>query len=720
MLELLEVSYRYPEADEDVLHGVSLTVSPGECVCLVGANGSGKSTAARLACAAIQPSWGRLVVDGEEYGDPGCSGLVAVVGQDPREQMTSMLVEEEVAFGPRCQLLSEQEVDARACDALEACGILHLIDKAIAKLSGGQMQLVALAGALAVQPRYLVLDEATSHLDGEARKQIYDVIDRLLGEGLGVLMVTHDAREVQRADRVLEMGDGTIVWEGAPSDWEERRAQRLADREGQDDAVLGDLSFASADEGTSLSLQGVSVSYGDTPVLDDLSANAAPGELVLLCGRPGSGKTTAARVLTGVLKPDEGWALLGEREVRAGKVGLAFQRPEEQLFESTVFDDVAYGPRNKGLDEDEVTRRASESLSAFGLPERYWHVHAQTLSGGMRRRVALASIVAPAPDAYVLDEPTAGLDDEGQRLLHEMVARLREGGRPVYLVTHDPEEWEAEATKRVDIETISAGSEAAARTDSKRRPRRLTLRLPHHDPRFLVLSLLALMGGLFACTSTAGMACALAVSIALLFLSNAGAGRVARSLTPAIPVLSAILLANAVRLDGSGDIALAGALGVSKTGLCLGALAVMRILTLIFLVLALVARVTTTDLGRLVRTLLEPLSRLGINTTGASMVLSVTLSMIPQAFDEFQHIAEAQLARGARLYNDSIIKRIRSLLAVVAPLVVVLISCSEALAHAMSLRGFRGEMTMPRQRLQAADWLLLLGSIGAAVLLAWM
>ena len=720
MLELLEASYRYPGADEDVLHGVSLAVAPGECVCLVGANGSGKSTAARLACAAIRPSWGRLLVDGEEFSDPGCGGLVAVVGQDPREQMTSMLVEEEVAFGPRCQLLSEQEVDTRVRDALSVCGIAHLIDRATAKLSGGQMQLVALAGALAVRPRYLVLDEATSHLDGKAREQIYDVIDGLLEKGMGVLMVTHDVREARKADRVLEMFDGAIEWEGAPRDWEERRARRLSSPEAQRDAVLGDLGFASADEATSLSLRDVCVSYGDTPVLDGLNVSAAPGELVLLCGRPGSGKTTAARVLTGVLRPDTGQALLGEREVRAGEVGLAFQRPEEQLFESTVFDDVAYGPRNKGLDEDEVARRVTESLEAFGLPERYWHVHAQTLSGGMRRRVALASIVAPGPAAYVLDEPTAGLDDEGHRLLHEMVARLREGGSPVYLVTHDPDQWQAEATRRIDIEAMSAESDSTAHAGGKRRRRRLTLRLPHHDPRFLVLSLLALMVGLFACTSTAAMACALACSIALLILTNAGAGRIARSLMPAIPVLSAVLLANAVRIDGSGDVAFAGAVGVSTAGLALGALAVMRILTLIFLVVSLVAQVTTTDLGRLVRTLLSPLARLGVNTTGASMVLSVTLSMIPQAFDEFQRIAEAQQARGARLYSDSIVKRIRSLLAVVAPLVVVLISCSEALAHAMSLRGFRGEMTMPRQRPQAADWLLLLVSIVAAVLLAWM
>ena len=183
MLELRNVTYRYPQAAKDAVHELSLVVAPGEHVCLMGANGSGKSTIARIACADLLPDSGDLVVDGVPADEPGCGGAVSMVGQDPREQVTSILVAENVSFGPRCQLLDEVDVMERVARALADCGIEDLADRSIAELSGGQTQLVILASALATHARYIILDEASSHLDRASRERLADVVRSLRENG---------------------------------------------------------------------------------------------------------------------------------------------------------------------------------------------------------------------------------------------------------------------------------------------------------------------------------------------------------------------------------------------------------------------------------------------------------------------------------------------------------------------------------------------------------
>ena len=460
MLELRNVTYRYPQAAKDAVHELSLVVAPGEHVCLMGSNGSGKSTIARIACADLLPDSGDLVVDGVTADEPGCGGAVSMVGQDPREQVTSILVAENVSFGPRCQLLDEVDVMERAARALADSGIEDLADRSIAELSGGQMQLVILASALATHARYIILDEDSSHLDRASRERLADVVSSLRENGIGILQVTHRVSEAMQADRILVMDEGSCVWQGTPSEWTAWRLQSSVTQPG-DTCGIGPLDFLTQDERHTLSLQHVSRSYGTQSILRDLSIDIAPGELLLLCGPSGSGKTTAAVLLAGVDQPDEGTVLIGGKAVHAGEVGLAFQRPEDQLFASNVWEDVAYGPRNMGVADDAVERRVRESLEALRVPEQLWYEHAQHLSGGMRHRVALASIVALAPKAFVLDEPAAGLDEQGENLLHKLVAQVRAAGCPVVLVTHDPEEWADEAT--APFSSVGLGSRCPAR-----------------------------------------------------------------------------------------------------------------------------------------------------------------------------------------------------------------------------------------------------------------
>ena len=226
MLGLRDIEYGYPAAgtapDGLVLRGVSLAVAPGERVALLGHNGSGKSTLLRIAGGGVAPWSGDVLLEGavvdwrDEESLRAHRAAVGIVGQDPDDQMVASTVFEEVAFGP-CNLgLSANEVRGRVARALERCRLAGFDERDVSTLSGGQRQRVALAGVLAMRPRYLLLDEPCSMLDSEARADVLSAVDEAARAGCGVLHVTHELADVIDYDRVLVMEAGCVVWEGMP------------------------------------------------------------------------------------------------------------------------------------------------------------------------------------------------------------------------------------------------------------------------------------------------------------------------------------------------------------------------------------------------------------------------------------------------------------------------------------------------------------------------
>lgn len=476
VVRLSRVTLRY--GDDCALNDVTLEVPRGQRVCILGANGSGKSTLASVICGLLAPDEGDVELVGERVCEGGTPDLAAyrrarrglgLVFQNPDDQIVTSVVADDVAFGPENLGLPRDEIRRRVDRELARVALTDYARADPSRMSGGQRQRVCIAGALAMEPQVLVLDEPSSLLDVRGREAIMRVMGRLAAAGATLVHVTHFMDEALEADRVIVMRAGRIVLDGAPRevfcaantglidelglelpfDLRLLRARRaLAGGADDGHALRALLSKDSAAREPFCRVSGVSYSY--TPrhaALDDVSFQVLEGETCAVVGQTGSGKSTLLRLLCGLETPDAGSVEVagattatkrGRRDVRRA-VGYVMQHPERQLFAQTVESDVAFGPRNMGLPVDEVARRVDHALDLVGLAAKKG-LSPFELSGGQKRLAAIAGVLAMQPKLLVLDEPTAGLDPRGRAGLRRLLAELRAHGVTIVQVTHSMED----------------------------------------------------------------------------------------------------------------------------------------------------------------------------------------------------------------------------------------------------------------------------------------
>ena len=476
VVRLSRVTLRY--GDDCALDDVTLEVPRGQRVCVLGANGSGKSTLASVICGLLAPDEGDVELVGERVCKDGAPDLEAyrrarrglgLVFQNPDDQIVTSVVADDVAFGPENLGLPRDEIRRRVDRELARVALTDYARADPSRMSGGQRQRVCIAGALAMEPQVLVLDEPSSLLDVRGREAIMRVMGRLAAAGATLVHVTHFMDEALEADRVIVMRAGRIVLDGTPSevfcggnaglidelglelpfDLRLLRARRaLAGGAGGGREQQALLSKNSAPREQFCRVSGVSYSY--TPrhaALADVSFQVLEGETCAVVGQTGSGKSTLLRLLCGLEAPDAGSVEVagattatkrGRRDVRRA-VGYVMQHPERQLFAQTVESDVAFGPRNMGLPADEVARRVDHALGLVGLAAKKG-LSPFELSGGQKRLAAIAGVLAMQPKLLVLDEPTAGLDPRGRAGLRRLLAELRAHGVTIVQVTHSMED----------------------------------------------------------------------------------------------------------------------------------------------------------------------------------------------------------------------------------------------------------------------------------------
>ena len=488
-IEIKNLAFTYRNASEQALKGVVLRQKQGEFVGIMGATGAGKSTLCRCLNGLI-PKFvrgkleGELRILGESLEGKRVAELAQKVGmvfQDFEPQLFSTNVALEVAFGPANFGVPREEMVQRVRSCLEMVGLGGFEDLDPSVLSGGQKQRLAIASILAMAPSILVMDEPTTDLDPLGKQAIFDLMVRLKDEMATTVLAEHETEFMRQVDRIVILNQGSVVLEGPPAEilchsgqleaygvrpletvqlcerlhiedrgvtLDEMEALLQHERYHFDPQRYKQLQARDQERKRSygkpvIEVQDLSYAYGgQANVLEHVSFTIRQGEFVAILGQNGCGKTTLVKHFNGLLHPCAGSVKVYGRDTRTWKmselgrkVGYVFQNPDHQIFAESVQEEVAFGPRNFGLSEEEVARSVAYALSATGLSGREQE-DPFALPKGERQRLAVASVLASEPDIMVLDEPTTGLDYRDQCAVMLLVQQLNAQGHTTIIVTH--------------------------------------------------------------------------------------------------------------------------------------------------------------------------------------------------------------------------------------------------------------------------------------------
>ncbi len=411
--------------------------------------------------------------------------MVGMVFQNPEDQIVATVIEEDTAFGPENLALPSKEIRNRVDSSLKLVKMWEQKERPPHLLSAGQKQRVALAGVLAMLPQCIIFDESTAMLDPRGRLDVMAEMQSLHERGITVLFITHFMEEAMRADRVIVMNQGNLEFDGSPKSLfanldlltrcglEQPQTLLLSSRLGKLHPLLsglpaefdplltalpifpGDAYVPPVVESMEKQLPlvritGLNHTYlPDTPLaqqsLFDVTMQTQIGAAHGLVGATGSGKSTLLQHLNGLFRPQTGEVSIGpfsskdpELDIKALRkyAGLVFQNPEIYFFEQYVGDEIAYGPR-MFYGKEGLKTRVQEAMSLVGLDfEKFKDRITYTLSGGEKRKVALAATLAVQPGLLILDEPTAGLDPASRRNLHATLREAQRKGIELILSSH--------------------------------------------------------------------------------------------------------------------------------------------------------------------------------------------------------------------------------------------------------------------------------------------
>ncbi len=503
-----DVCFSYENADENsekaprlALDGISASIEKGSYTAILGSNGSGKSTLAKIIDILEVPDSGRVVIFGKDTSNDELFWQIrehcCCVFQNPDNQIVGTMVEEDVAFGPENLGIPNPELRELVDQALKDVGLYELKDRETTALSGGQKQKLAIAGALAMKPDILILDEATAMLDPTSRDDFLSVVERMrIEKNLTLITITHDMTEALRCDKLIIINKGKVALEGTPEEifmsedlWQyglKRPVKfnfafeiaklcgcKLTKEDLKSDEALTeslvkmlktpglkapeDLVSDKDDEENReiiMSVKGLSHSYdgNNTKAIDNINLDIRKSEVLGIVGESGCGKTTLITHMNAIVRPQEGEVVIhtddgdlfcsnkkDTMKIRQN-VGLVFQYPEYQLFEETVYKDISYGLKKMNVSPEEQKALIKEAADKVGLTDRELDASPFELSGGQKRRAAMAGVLVMKPKILVLDEPASGLDPRGRQEMFAIIKGLKESGTTIILVSHNMDE----------------------------------------------------------------------------------------------------------------------------------------------------------------------------------------------------------------------------------------------------------------------------------------
>ena len=500
-LQIKNLSFNYVSHNEETgektsykaIDNISLDIEEGSFVAILGHNGSGKSTLAKHLSGILKGHEGEVLVEGLSTTDEknmwDIRKKVGMVFQNPDNQIVATIVEDDVAFGAENLGLEREEIKKRIDFGLNAVNMQDFRHSTTSNLSGGQKQRIAIAGILAMEPKCIVLDEPTAMLDPRGRKEVIETIKKLNKEkGITIVLITHYMEEVIDTDRLIIMEKGKVVLDDIPlnvfKNVEKIKELKLdvpesmeiiynLNKKGHniplDSLSIEDLAKKLINIGFNKSiyehiennieqeqeekikLKDIKYIYSPNTVfekiaLDNINLTINKGDFLGIIGHTGSGKSTLIQMFNALIKPSFGQVYINREEIYSNnkplkdirqKVGVVFQYPEYQLFEETVYKDVAFAPINMGLSKEEVDKRVKEALNTVFIDESYYNKSPFELSGGEKRRVAIAGILAMKPEVLIFDELTAGLDPYGrEEILSQIKYMQQKLDTTIVLVSH--------------------------------------------------------------------------------------------------------------------------------------------------------------------------------------------------------------------------------------------------------------------------------------------
>ncbi|EEX94396.1 ATP-binding ABC transporter [Vibrio orientalis CIP 102891 = ATCC 33934] len=488
-IEFSDFSFRYDSLDKPTLKHINLRIEKGEKIVIIGPSGSGKSTLGQCLNGLIPhaikgETSGQLLLNGQDSTTLDLHQYTEQVGtvlQDTDSQFVGLSVGEDIAFALENQLMSNLDMYPLVKATAKMVELEDLLTRSPHDLSGGQKQRVSLAGILVDEVDTLLFDEPLAALDPQTGRKTIEIIDQLHQEtGKTIIIIEHRLEDVlhRSVDRVILMDQGAIVADMTPNELLAsplleshgireplylsalKSAQCPLDEKLQRDS-LDQLSlepfkpyFAhwqaeppthAGHSHTLLSIDNLTYSYdGEKNALEGVSFDIQQGEFVSILGKNGSGKSTITKLVMGVINPDLGSIALDGQELsslsifeRSQRIGVVMQNPNHMISHHMIFDEIAFGLRNKGLEESAIQQKVTEVLELCGLSKyRNWPIEA--LSYGQKKRVTIASILVLEPKLLILDEPTAGQDYRNYTAMLSFIKKLNEQlGITVIIISHD-------------------------------------------------------------------------------------------------------------------------------------------------------------------------------------------------------------------------------------------------------------------------------------------
>lgn len=692
-VSLQKVRFSYDGGKTWILDGIDLEIAYGQRIAIIGKNGSGKSTLAKIIAGLSSPDSGIVTlcgikvfeannVDSKAYQKARES--IGALFQSPEDQIVTTVVEDDVAFGLENLCASKEFMKQNISNALRAVNMENHRFSDPSNMSGGQQQRVAIASSIATKSKLLVLDEPTSMLDSCAKEDVNKLFNKLQTSGTTIVQVTHKISECKNADRILMLENGKLR-DVSLLELDEFFTEKSP-------AVIESKSMTenAKKSNTAIEISNLNVSYtnSQTPIIRDYSLSVKSGEIVAIMGKNGCGKSTLAKAICALIKYDSGSICVNRikisektsksqmREIRKN-IGYVMQLPEQQLFAQTVFEDVAYGPKNFGLEGRELHSRVLNALKSLHI-EHLAQKSPFELSGGQQRLAAIAGVLACNPKILVLDEPTAGLDFEYAKIVLKILSDLHNKGITIIVITHNLNEAKSlgarivtlESRKKKEIQEHAQDEKlenASENVNEKKNEIKNKSLLSLFNTRIILISCLILMFSAFSITNFYQLGILALSTLALIFLARISPIKLLLSLHMFIAIFVFSGMFNLLVVHSGREIFKIGPLLITDDGIKFAILFASRFSLVILIGSIIVLTISQTQLTEACASIISPLRIIGLPSQEIALIMSLALRFLPTLAKEAESVALAQIARGGNIKDGSIKKRLQAITSLIVP-----------------------------------------------------